>query len=166
MTWRRRHAFSRQKRWSNISTSIHPIWEEAEKKTNPSEISIYAPPWYPYFPPVKRHAICLWCCGVAPRAGTFSWCWGSIYSFLYAMWPECLTDNLTEEDEELSLHGLCWCSSPPMWFLHPTPSRPTSTLSDTLAEITAFSNSCAGLPPGFCGSDCFMCAFFYSVNLD
>lgn len=46
------------------------------------------------------------------------------------------------------------------------PLPPISTLSDTLAEITAFSNSCAGLPPGFCGSDCFMCAFFYSVNLD
>lgn len=33
-------------------------------------------------------------------------------------------------------------------------------------KITAFCNSRAGLPPGFCGSDCFLCAFFYSVYLD
>lgn len=35
-TWRRRHAFSRQKK--NISTSIRPVWEEAEKKSDPFEI--------------------------------------------------------------------------------------------------------------------------------
>lgn len=64
------------------------------------------------------------CDATEGHMGTFSWCWGSIYSFLYAMWSECLTDNLTEEDEELRLHGLCWCSSPPMWFLHPPSSRP------------------------------------------
>ena len=53
------------------------------------------------------------------------------------------------------LHGLCWCSSPPVWFLHPPHPPPPHPLlaipmlSYTLAKITAFSNSCADLPPGF-----------------
>lgn len=89
------------------------------------------------------------CDATEGHMGTFSWCWGSIYSFLYAMWSECLTDNLTEEDEELRLHGLCWCSSPPMWFLHPPPSRPCRCSHTPWQKITAFSNSRAGLPPGF-----------------
>lgn len=38
---------------------------------------------------------------------------------------------------------------------------PVQTLSYTLTrkKTTAFSNSPAGLPPIFCGSDCFMCSF-------
>lgn len=152
-TWRRRRAFFRQeKKRSNISTGVRPVLEEALRRTNPSQISIYAPPWYPYFPPVKRHAICLWRCREALRAGTFSRCRGIPYSFLYAMWPECLTDNLTGEDEELRLHGLCWCSSPPMGFLHPPPSRPSRHFHTPRQRTAAFSNSRAGLPPGVCGS--------------
>lgn len=75
--------------------------------------------------------------------------------------PNVWLTNLTEENEELRLHGLCLCYLPPMGFLHPpSPAR----LSDALARVTAFSNSCAGVLPGFFCSDSFMCTFFYSVN--
>lgn len=77
----------------------------------------------PYFAAVKRHL------PVTP--GTFSQCWGSIYSFLYAMWSECLTDEPAEEDKELHLHGLVdapclpcgFCTlllSHPSWRFHTT----------------------------------------------
>lgn len=52
----------------------------------------------------------------------------------------------------------------PCGFCNPPP--PILMLSYTLAKITAFSKSRAGLPPGFSASDCFMCALFYSVYLD
>lgn len=88
-------------------------------------------------------------------------CGGIVCSFLYAMWPECLTDNLTAEDEELRLHGLCWCSLPPSWgglcILLPSPIHLASFVHPG-ARLTAFSYSCAGLPPGVCGSDWFMCS--------
>lgn len=45
----------------------------------------------------------------------------------------------------------------------PAPPSAIPMLSYTLTKITAFSNSRAGLPPGFCDSDCFMCT---SVNFD
>lgn len=68
-------------------------------------------------------------------------CRGIVCSFLYAMWPECLTDNLTAEDEELRLHGLCWCSLPPSWggSLHPpTFSRPSRLFCTPLGKINSF----------------------------
>lgn len=88
-------------------------------------------------------------------------CRGIVCSFLYAMWPKCLTDNLTAEDGELRLHGLCWCSLSPSWgglcILPPSPVHLASFVHPW-ARLTAFSYSCAGLPPGVCGSDWFMCS--------
>lgn len=65
--------------------------------------------------------------------------------------------TFTEEDEELRLHGLCWCSSPLMWFLHPPPLTfdPFRCFHTPPGKKeTAFCNFDAGLLlPGFCGSD-------------
>lgn len=61
-----------------------------------------------YFPPIK----CLWsrrealCAGTAPRHRAARQL--SVCSAVRA-----------EENEELRLHGLWWCSFPPMWFLSP-----------------------------------------------
>lgn len=53
--WRRRHvSFRKVSQEASVLCSTKP-----KNKRNPFEISIYAPLWYPYFPPVKRHATCL-----------------------------------------------------------------------------------------------------------
>lgn len=91
---------------------------------------------------------------------TFSRHRGSVSSFLYAMWPECLTDDPTEEDEELRF---AW---PVLTLLASRVVSASSPLPGHLdASIHPRNNSFAGLPTGFCGSDCFMCAFLYFVNL-
>jgi len=77
------------------------------------------------------NATCLWSHG-----GSCPPCGGSIQSFVW-------------EGEELRLHGLCWCSSPPGRFL------PISALSYSKI-ITNYE-----LSPGFCGSE-----FFCLLNLD
>lgn len=49
--------------------------------------------------------------------------------------------------------------------LHPPPPSPVHLASfvHPWARLTAFSYSCAGLPPGVCGSDWFMCSFTLST---
>lgn len=105
----------------------------------------------PCLPPVKRHALCLWCHGDALCAETFSQHWGSIYSFSYAMWSECLTDNLAQEDEELRLHGLVDAPRLPCGSRTLPLSLPSQRFHTPWQQIAAFSNSPAGLHPDFCG---------------
>lgn len=80
------------------------------------------------------------------------------------MWSKCLTDTLQKRmrsyvcmacvDAPRLSCGFCILSHP-CWRFH-TPWQNSCLL---------ITNSHADLPPGFYGSDCFMCAFLYSVNL-
>lgn len=113
----------------------------------------------PYLTPVKRHVICLWCQGRVLCARRFSQRWGSIYSIFFCM--RCGPNDWQPHTRGrgAAFAWPCWCSSPP-------PLPPISTLSYAVAKkIAAFSNSTVGLPPGFCGSECFMCTFFHSSIL-
>ena len=72
---------------------------------------------------------------------TFSQRRGSVSSFLYAMWPECLTDDLTGEDEELRFAWpvLTLLASRVVFFfffLHPLPS-PAISMPPYTPKITA-----------------------------
>lgn len=59
MTWRRRHAFFRQK--NNAKQNLKKYREENKiQKKAPSEISIYAPPWYSFFLLSTSKTPCLW----------------------------------------------------------------------------------------------------------
>ena len=74
------------------------------------------------------------------------------------MCSECLTDNSTDEDEELRLHGLCWCSS--------SASPPSPCFQTPWPNIRIQNNCGAGLSPASCVPECLMCSFLYSVRPD
>lgn len=133
-TWRSRHAFSRQKKATkqHLNKQLSCL-EGSNKKTTHLKYLYMHHHDTPYPPPVKCHALCLWC-----QECVLCVCNAEAASIAFFV---CDVVRMFDWQPHTRGRGAafawpCWCSSPPRLL-------PIPTLSYTLAK--GFSNSTTGL---------------------